>query len=296
MNPVPVNNSEQKQKIQNAIRNRYSQAALSPTPSPSSGCGCGSPSSNEGSCCSGSNTLAETGDGTGDSCDQTSNPSLLMGYTPLELKNLPAGADLGLGCGNPQAIASITTGETVLDLGSGAGIDCFLAAKQVGLTGKVIGVDMTPEMVARAKTNAQTGGFDQVEFRLGTIEELPVDDSTIDVIISNCVVNLSADKPAVYQEAFRVLKPGGRIAIADVVARAHIPDHYRANLQLISGCFAGASTIEEIQTILDQAGFIAISITAKDDSHIYMRDWVEGMDISQLAQSAYIRAQKPETT
>src|ERR1044071_6491721 len=164
--------------------------------------------------------------------------SLAMGYTEEDLENAPEGADLGLGCGNPQAIAALRPGETVLDLGSGAGFDCFLAAKRVGRTGRVIGVDMTPEMVTKARDNARRVSAANVDFRLGEIEHLPVPDESVDVIISNCVINLSPDKGAVFREAFRVLKSGGRLAISDVIASRPMPPGVVKNLEAYTGCIS----------------------------------------------------------
>jgi SAM-dependent methyltransferase len=173
-----------------------------------------------------------------------------MGYSKAELASLPEGADLGLGCGNPQALAAMCPGEVVVDLGSGAGIDCFLAAQQVGPTGRVIGVDMTHEMLAKARTNAtRVGGAPNVEFRLGEIEHLPIADNTADVVISNCVINLAPDKEQVYREAFRVLKPGGRIAIADVVNTAPLPPELASDTTLLCTCLAGAATTRQMRRL-----------------------------------------------
>ena len=188
---------------------------------------------------------------------ETISISKQIGYSEEELSSVPAGADMGLGCGNPQAIASLKPGETVLDLGSGGGFDCFLAARQVGETGHVIGVDMTPEMVRKARSNApksaQQAAISNVEFRLGEIEHLPVADRSVDAIISNCVINLSPDKAAVFREAFRVLKPGGRLAVADIVATAALPEDARKDLALISGCVGGAASMDEMETFLREA-------------------------------------------
>jgi ubiquinone/menaquinone biosynthesis C-methylase UbiE len=189
-----------------------------------------------------------------------------MGYEESELSTLPAGADLGLGCGNPGAIAELRAGEVVLDLGSGGGIDCFLAAKRVGPTGEVIGVDMTPDMVERARANAARSEIENVEFRLGEIENLPVADGTVDVVISNCVVNLSADKKRVFADAFRVLKPGGRLAISDIIAKADIPAPIREDLDLHAGCIAGAATKIEVENWVRAAGFVDVRVTPKSET------------------------------
>lgn len=176
-------------------------------------------------------------------CAPKEGASRELGYSADELAALPEGADMGLGCGTPLAFAALRGGETVLDLGSGGGIDCFLAAKQVGPKGPVIGVDMTPEMLAKARANAERIGASNVEFRLGEIERLPVADRSVDVIVSNCVINLSPDKAAVFREALRVLRPGGRIAISDIVASAPLPEAIRNNADALAGCMAGAPAI-----------------------------------------------------
>jgi ubiquinone/menaquinone biosynthesis C-methylase UbiE len=180
----------------------------------------------------------------------------VIGYSEAELAAVPEGANLGLGCGNPQAIAALKPGETVLDLGSGAGFDCFLAARQVGPAGHVIGVDMTPEMIRRARDNAAKAGLANVEFRLGEIEYLPVADASVDVVISNCVINLSPEKLQVFREAFRVLRPGGRLALSDIVATAELPAAVRDDLTLFTGCMAGAAHIDELEQMLSEVGFI----------------------------------------
>jgi SAM-dependent methyltransferase len=216
-----------------------------------------------------------------------------LGYSAEELAAAPEGANLGLGCGNPQAIAALKPGETVLDLGSGAGFDCFLAARQVGPTGKVIGVDMTPDMLAKARANAQKVGLDNLDFRLGEIEALPLADASVDAIISNCVINLSPDKARVFREAFRVLRPGGRLAISDVVATAEIPDALRSDLHLYSCCIGGASPIAEIETGLAAAGFEQIRIAPKDESREFIRDWAPGRGVEGYVVSATIEAVRP---
>jgi SAM-dependent methyltransferase len=216
-----------------------------------------------------------------------------LGYGADELAAVPDGANLGLGCGNPQAIAALQPGKTVLDLGSGAGFDSFLAARAVGDAGRVIGVDMTPDMLAKARANAEKGGYGNVEFRLGEIEALPVADNSIDVIISNCVINLSPDKGRVFREAFRVLKPSGRLAISDVVATAELPQELRRDAQLYSCCIGGAALIGELQQELRSAGFVDIRIAPKDKSREFIRDWAPGRGIEDYVVSANIEAVKP---
>jgi len=206
---------------------------------------------------------------------------------------VPEGANMGLGCGNPHAIASLKEGETVLDLGSGGGFDCFLAARAVGEAGRVIGVDMTPEMVSKARRNAASAGVTNIEFRLGEIENLPVADASVDVIISNCVINLSPEKPKVFKEALRVLKPGGRLAVSDVVATAQLPDEMKSDLALYAGCVAGAAPIDELTDMLKEAGFTDIRIQPKDESREFIRDWSPGMGVEDFVVAATIEAVKP---
>lgn len=238
-----------------------------------------------GGCCSGSSCCAPVG--------TVASISMGLGYSASDVSTIPEGSNLGLGCGNPQAIAELKQGETVLDLGSGAGFDCFLAARAVGESGKVIGVDMTPEMIDKARGNAAKGRYDNVEFRHGQIEQLPVDDASVDVIISNCVINLSPEKARVLHEAFRVLRPGGRLAISDIVATAELPPEARADLALYTGCMSGASTIVELEEMLYAAGFSQVSITPKDESREFIRDWAPGRGIEAYVVSANIQAIKP---
>lgn len=183
-----------------------------------------------------------------------------LGYSDEELNVVPEGANLGLGCGNPVAIASLKEGETVLDLGSGAGFDCFLAAQRVGRGGKVIGVDMTPEMVARARENASKGGYTNVEFKLGEIEDLPIKDNSVDVIISNCVINLSPDKRKVFAETCRVLRPGGRLMVSDIVLLKALPHSILNSMGAYVGCIAGAIMKDEYLETIKSAGFQNVTI------------------------------------
>jgi arsenite methyltransferase len=223
----------------------------------------------------------------------TSTEATDLGYSAQDAAAAPEAANLGLGCGNPLAIASLKEGQVVLDLGSGAGFDCFLAARAVGKSGKVIGVDMTHEMLSRARENAQKNGFTNVEFRLGEIEALPVADNSVDVIISNCVINLSPEKQRVFNEAFRVLKSGGRLAVADMVATAPLPDHIKADWAAYTGCMAGASQIAELERSLQASGFKDIKIAPKDSSRSFIREWLPGKRIEDYLVSAAIEAVKP---
>jgi SAM-dependent methyltransferase len=215
-----------------------------------------------------------------------------LGYSTSECETVPVGANLGLGCGNPQAIAALKPGETVLDLGSGGGFDCFLASKSVGNKGKVIGVDMTPEMISLSRRNAVKGNYLNTEFRLGEIEHLPVADGTIDVIISNCVINLSPEKEKVFAEAYRVLKPGGKLALSDVVLIKPLPNELRSDASLYSGCVSGASSIEDLERMLSDSGFMGINIVPKDKSREFIKEWIPGKNIENYIISATIEAIK----
>jgi SAM-dependent methyltransferase len=257
----------EQERVRAAVRDRYGEIARE-------GCGCG-PSS----CCG------------GDAPAQTASDRI--GYSLEELASVPDGADLGLGCGNPQAIASLRPGEVVLDLGSGAGFDCFLAARQVGPSGKVIGVDMTPDMLARARVNAEKAGMSNVEFRLGEIEHLPVADGTVDVVISNCVINLSTDKPGVVREAFRVLRPGGRLAVSDIVATGELPEDVRNDLRLISACIGGATPVTALEAMLRDAGFADVAVEPKEESRALISEWAPGTRAEESIVSASIQARKP---
>jgi arsenite methyltransferase len=261
------------EELRQHIRENYGVIATEPTG------GCCTPSSKSGvSCC-------------GDSAVQDVTVSL--GYSETEASSAPAESNLGLGCGNPLAIASLREGETVLDLGSGGGFDCFLASERVGPSGRVIGVDMTPEMIARARRNATKVSVQNVEFRLGEIEHLPVPDSSVDVIISNCVINLSPEKPQVFRDAFRVLRPGGRLAISDVVACIPLPKEFTNDVSLISSCIGGASTIPELERMLADAGFENIHILPKAESKRIVTQWAPGMKLDDIIVSASIEAVKP---
>ena len=239
--------------------------------------------------------VARGQDGCGVGCCGTQGGgSLTLGYTEGDLSSVPEGADLGLGCGNPQAIAALAAGETVLDLGSGAGFDCFLAAKRVGRTGRVIGVDMTPEMVAKARDNARRVEATNVDFRLGEIEHLPVLDASVDAILSNCVINLSPDKAAVFREAFRVLKPGGRLAISDVMATRAMPPDVAKNIEAYTGCVAGAASEETLRTLLVDAGFEDVTIRVRSGSSVIMEQCIPGS--ADFVASATIEGRKPGGT
>ncbi|MFB0517788.1 MAG: arsenite methyltransferase [Acidobacteriota bacterium] len=205
------------------------------------------------SCCGPVNPCCE-------STDEAQDIGKKLGYTEGELTEVPEGANLGLGCGNPIALASLRAGETVLDLGSGAGFDCFIAANKVGPNGRVIGVDMTPEMIDRARESARRGNYENVEFRLGEIEHLPVADNSADVVISNCVINLVPDKKMVFREAFRALKPGGRLIISDIVLLRELPDCIQSSVEAYVGCISGAMMRDEYLSAIKAAGFQEVRV------------------------------------
>lgn len=256
--------------IRSAVREQYGKIAESGD----TGCGCST------ICCDDSSSDAKT-------------TSMELGYSSTEVNQVPDGANMGLGCGNPKAIASLKIGETVLDLGSGGGFDCFLAVNEVGELGNVIGVDMTPAMVSKARANAEKAGHRNMEFRLGEIESLPVADGVIDVIISNCVINLSPEKSKVFKESYRALKAGGRLAISDVVATTELPEKLKNDMALFTGCMAGASLVTDIEAMLIEAGFEDIAIQPKDESKQFIQNWVPNSNIEDYVVSATIEAIKP---
>lgn len=245
------------EEIKKAVRDRYADIAIK------SG-SCCLPSA---SCCGGNQTVEMI--------------SRDIGYRTEDLQAVPEGANLGLGCGNPVALASLREGETVIDLGAGAGFDCFLAARQVGTGGRVIGVDMTPAMLDKARENAKKGGYDNVEFRLGEIEHLPVADNTADIIISNCVINLSPDKNGVFQEALRVLKPGGRLMVSDIVLLKELPAALKESIDAYVGCVAGADLKEDYMGAIGKAGFQEIRII--DETIFPLKDFLGYANAVEIA-------------
>ncbi|UPV73081.1 arsenite methyltransferase [Halorussus limi] len=244
----------------------------------------------ESSCC---DTDCCESDDTDSDPDDATDRAHRRGYSDADLDAVDAGADASLGCGNPTAIADLEEGDTVLDLGSGGGFDCFLAAREVGSAGRVVGVDMTPEMVEKARENAETNDASNVEFRLGEIEHLPVADASVDVILSNCVVNLSPDKRRVFREAYRVLRPGGRLAVSDVVLTADLPADLRADPASVAACVGGASPISALEAMLTDAGFADVSIEPKAESEEFVREWDDEHDLSDYLVAATIEGKKP---
>jgi arsenite methyltransferase len=260
---------EKKEEIREHIRKNYTEIALS-----------------------GGNSCCCSGDCDGSESIDIEATTLKLGYSKENLLNVPLESNMGLGCGNPLAIASLKESETVLDLGSGGGFDCFLAREKVGENGFVIGVDMTPEMLKLARKNAAKSGYTNIDFRLGEIEHLPVADASVDVIISNCVINLSVDKKQVFKDAYRVLKLGGRLSISDVVATAELPDNIKQDMSLISGCIGGAEYIEDLEVIIRDAGFEDIQMTLKDNSKEIIRNWTPEKNIEDFVASYIIEAVK----
>lgn len=241
----------------------------------------GSIADTEDSCCSSTQTC----------CDSSEDYTQKLGYDQEDTE-LP-GEEMSLGCGNPIAIANLEAGETVVDLGAGGGFDCFLAAKEVGDEGRVIGVDMTPEMVEKARNNFRETDLNNVEFRLGEIEHLPVADQAVDVIISNCVINLSDRKEQVFREAYRVLKPGGRLRVSDTVMIGEAPEEIKNDPEALSNCISGAARISELENFLVEAGFEDVNIKIKDNSDEIIKDWDEKYDITDFLVSARIMGNKP---
>ena len=263
--------------IREAVRDRYGRIAES-----GGSVGCCEPSTETGSGCGCNVGATETADS--------------LGYTDEQRTAIPQGADLGLGCGNPLAHAALAKGETVLDLGSGAGIDAFLAARETGPSGRVIGVDMTPAMLSRARENAGKHGFGNVEFRLGEIENLPVADGAVDLVISNCVVNLSPDKPRVFREALRVLRPGGRMVVSDIVLVSQLPESVRESVEAYVGCVAGASMKSDYARMIREAGFERVEVV---EEKRYGTAGLEAQDeivarTAEAVRSIKVRAFKPE--
>ncbi|MBT3256990.1 MAG: arsenite methyltransferase [Deltaproteobacteria bacterium] len=286
----------EKEKIRTTVRLHYAEAA-------GGGCG-GSPAAP--SCCEPSRDLTLKAQGrsccgppmvsscceTAPAGDSSSDSSQQFAYTEDDIKKAPNGSYLGLGCGNPLSKAVVKSGETVLDLGSGGGFDCFLAARQVGEDGRIIGVDMTPEMVSKSRENSERADYGNVEFRLGEMENLPVADESVDIVISNCVINLSPDKPRVYSEVSRVLKPGGRLIVSDMVSRAPVPDDIHKDPDLYVGCIAGASFVDDLKDMLNHAGFQEIGIQFKEEDPKTAGEQMTNNNIRDFVCSATVEAVK----
>ncbi|HUV09152.1 MAG TPA: arsenite methyltransferase [Spirochaetia bacterium] len=259
-------------EIREAVRERYGSIAQREG-------SCCSPSSSGSSCCG----PAQETSGVADSTSEA------IGYSAEEMGSIPEGSNMGLGCGNPLAFTSLKEGDTVLDLGSGGGIDCFLAAKKVGEKGRVIGVDMTSPMIEKARENAERGGYSNVEFRLGELENLPVADSTVDLIISNCVINLSVNKKRVFEEAFRALKPGGTLMISDIVLLKALPEEIRKSMESYLACISGALQREEYLGVIRDAGFEEVRVEAEKDFDIS-----DSEALGKTILSVSVSARKPD--
>lgn len=266
-----IGSGKKVQQVMEGVRESYAKIARGEV----LGCGCGSEQN-------------------GDVSQLVQSYAEDLGYSRKELDHLPQGANLGLGCGNPSLLADYKFGETVLDLGSGAGVDCFNAARIVGDTGRVIGVDMTPEMLSKSRENALKTNVNNVEFRLGEIENLPVGDSEVDVIISNCVINLSPRKMRVYEEMFRTLKPGGRLAISDIVALKKLPQELQENLRMIAACVGGAQQVGGVGTMLQEVGFENIQVEPVGGAERVIATWFPGLCLEKYITSASITANKPK--
>jgi ubiquinone/menaquinone biosynthesis C-methylase UbiE len=254
------------EKVRKIVRKRYGNVAK-----------------NSSSCCASSDSPC------GCTPVTSGDISRKIGYSEEELSSVPEGANLGLGCGNPIALASLKEGETVLDLGSGAGFDCFLAAKKVGKKGKVIGVDMTPEMLDKARANARKGRYANVEFRLGEIENLPIADKSVDVIISNCVINLSPNKRQVFKEAYRVLAPKGRLMVSDIVLLDELPKELKENAQAYTSCISGAELKEKYLNFIKEAGFKEVKVI---DETNFPSDFIASDTTQELIKTLGISAEK----
>ena len=273
--------SKTENKIKNKVKQTYGKIASSDRANlnvSNSSCCSTDDSSLESSCCGTTRNYNEM--------------SKQLGYSQDELNSVPEGSNLGLGCVNSQAIASINKGEIVLDLGNGDGFDAFLALDKGGNTGKVIGVDMTPEMIKKANENVKKRNFTNIEFNLGEIEKLPLENDTVDVIISNCVINLSPNKPKVFDEAFRVLKNGGRLAISDIVSKQQITEEMKQDSGAYCACISGASSVSEIENMLKKSGFEDIKIEPKSDSNEFIKNWSDKFDSENYVVSASITALK----
>lgn len=264
-------------QLRGSVRENYGKIALA-----TDGRSCCQPGTSSGGCCSKESDLS------------LSKKTMMLGYTEADLKDMPDGANMGLGCGNPIALAAIKPGDVVVDLGSGGGFDCFLAAEKTGKSGQVIGVDMTPEMISKARANAEKKGAKNVAFRLGEIEHLPIADQSVDIIISNCVINLSPNKKAVFLDAYRILKTGGRLAISDILATKELPEEIKSDLNLYCACVGGAQTIGGIEKILKDTGFKEVRISINEKVKDLLEEFTPSINstIKKHVVSAYIEAIK----